>query len=256
MRIYGRNPVLERLKTNPQSIKKLFVQEGHPETGYVQKKARKHGIPMVSVPYSKILKLARNVNTQGILAETSDFAYVPFGEMAETALSKGQTLVFLDGLNDPQNLGSIIRGLSCLGGFGIVIPKHDSVDVTESVLRVASGADNFISVSRVSNLTQAIDTVKEAGFWAAGAVVEGGQDVRAVPLPFPLALVVGSEQKGIRDVVKKHLDVEVTIPMAHPRLSLNVAQATLVMAYEIFRQKRTSAAPSRAGASSGGEKHS
>ena len=131
-----------------------------------------------------------------------------------------------------------MRTLSCLGGFGIVLPTHDSVGVTESVLRVASGGDNFVGVARVGNLANAIAKAKDAGFWIAGAVVEEGQDITRTPLQFPFGLVVGSEQKGIRDVIIKRLDLKVTVPMAQPRMSLNVAHAAAIFAYEINKQKK------------------
>lgn len=238
MKLYGRNPVLERLKSNPKSIKKIFLEEGQKDASYIKAKARQWGIPLVYVPRSKMIKAARSLNAQGLLVEIADFAYCPYEELLPVARQKNRSLVFLDGINDPQNLGSIIRGLACLGGFSLVLPSHDSVDVTEAVLRVASGADNFIAVAKVNNLSWAIRLAKDSGFWIAGTVVEGGKDLREISLPFPLALVMGSEQRGIRDVIKKQLDLELSLPMSHPRLSLNVAQAAVIFCYEISKQKK------------------
>lgn len=237
MKLYGRNPVLERIKSNPKSIQRVFVQEGHPDASYVHKKAHQYGFPVSVVTGSKMLKLARDVNSQGLLADVEGFSYTPYADLLAEAKEKNATLVFLDELNDPQNLGGIMRSLGCLGGFYIVLPTHHSVEVTETVLRVSSGGDNFVKVAKVANLAQAIQTAKEEEFWIAGAVVKDGEDLTEVKFQFPLGLVVGSEQKGIRDVVKKHLDVPITIPMAHPRMSLNVAHATTLMAFEILRQK-------------------
>lgn len=237
MRLYGKNPVLERLKSNPKSIKLIYIEEGHPEGPYIRMKAKKWGLPVYSVPRSKMIKMGKSLNTQGLLMDVEDFAYVSYVDLLNTAIEKRQTLLFLDNLSDPQNLGSIIRSVGCLGGFAIVLPARDSVGVTEAVLRVASGADNYVSVSQVSNLNQAIQSAKETGFWIAGTVVEGGKNLTEVSLPFPLALVMGSEQKGIRDIIRKQLDLELTMPMAHQRLSLNVAQATTIFCYEIAKQK-------------------
>ena len=103
-----------------------------------------------------------------------------------------------------------------------MLPSHDSVEVTESVLRVACGGDNYMKISKVSNLNQSILAAKNAGFWIAGSVVSGGEALGSVKLPFPLALVIGSEQKGIRNIIKKHIDVLLTIPMAHQRLSIPI----------------------------------
>ncbi len=237
MKLYGKNPVAERLKTNPQSIKKIFLQEGFGDTAYFRKKAKKWSIPVLTIPRSKMLKIARSINTQGVLVEIEDFSYTPFEDILSTALKKRHTIVFLDRVNDPQNLGAMIRSLACLGVFAIVIPTHESVDVTEAVLRVASGGDNYVPVAKVNNLRSAIVQAKQAGFWIAGAVTEGGEDLRESTLPFPLSLVVGSERKGIRDVIKKELDVQLTLPMRQARLSFNVAHATTIFCYEIKKQK-------------------
>lgn len=237
MKLYGRNPVLERIKSNPKSIQRIFVQEGHPEAGYIHKKAHQWGFPVSVVTASKMLKLARDVNSQGVLAEIEGFSYVPYADLLANMKAKRGTLLFLDELNDPQNLGGIMRTLGCLGNFAVVIPTHHSVEVTETVLRVSCGGDNYVSVAKVANLAQAIQSAKEEGFWIAGAVVKDGQDLTEVKFNFPLGLVVGSEQKGIREVIRKHLDIAVTIPMAHPRMSLNVAHATTVLCYEIMRQR-------------------
>jgi len=237
MKLYGKNPVIERIKQNPKSIRKIYMLYGHEDAGYVLKKAKKCGILVFQVPKSKLQKISRSLNSQGLVAEVEGFEYLPLGELIETAKKKKSSLLFLDALNDPQNLGAIMRSLACLGGFCIVLPTHNSVEVTESVLRVACGGDNYVRISKVSNLSQAITRSKEEGFWIVGSVVKGGEDIHKVKLPFPLGLVVGSEQKGIREAIRKQLDVEVTIPMAQARLSMNAAQATTLLCYEIMKQK-------------------
>lgn len=237
MKLYGKNPVIERMRTNPKSIRKILIEQGHNDHGFIATKARKWGIPVSAVPASQLLKIARNLNTQGIVADVDDFAYVPYADLLESAIQKKWTLIFLDGLTDPQNLGAIIRGLGCFGHFAVVLPTHDSVSVTEAVLRVASGGENHVAVSQVSNLAQSIVKAKDAGFWIAGSLVGDGEDLFGTEFQFPLGLVLGSEQKGIRDIIKKHVDLKVTIPMAQDRLSLNVAQAATVFAYEITKQK-------------------
>lgn len=237
MKLSGKNPVLERIKSNPRSIKKIYIEPGHAEIEYLKMKAKKYGILVIEVPRSKIEKLARNVNTQGVLVEIDDFSYVPYKELLELAVQKNYVLLFLDELNDPQNLGSILRSLAGLGHFAVVIPTHNSVEVTEAVLRVACGGENYTLVAKVSNLAQAIGTAKAQGFWIAGTLTKGGQSLYETRFFFPLGLVIGSEQKGIRDVIQKQLDVEVTIPMANDRMSLNAAQAATVLAYEAVKQR-------------------
>lgn len=238
MKLYGKNAVIERLRTNPQTVRQIYLQEHNADSSYILKKARGLNIPVYIVPKSKILKLARHTNSQGVLVDVDDFAYHPLEEAIDLALNKNYTLVFLDNLNDPQNLGAIMRSLACLGHFALVLPTHDSVSVTEAVLRVASGGDNYVPVAMVNNLNQAIFKAKKENISIMGAVTSGGEDLRNVKFSFPLGLVVGSEQKGIRDVVRKNLDKEITIPMYKNHLSLNVAQAVTVLGYEITKQKK------------------
>ena len=239
MKLYGKNPVLERLKSNPKSIQKIYLQQGHVEGGYIRQKAKKWGITIHDMPASKLLKLVRNLNAQGIVAEIEDFQFAAYDDVLATALQKGATLIFLDGLNDPQNLGVIIRSLSCMGGFALVLPAHHSVDVTSTVLRIACGGENHMPIAKVTNMALALRQAKEQGFWLAGSVVEGGKEIFETEWPFPLALVIGSEQKGMRPIMQKHLDLLVSIPMNHERLSMNAAQATTILGYEILRQRKS-----------------
>jgi len=237
MKLYGKNAVIERLRSNPKSIRKIYIQHGFKGTLYIHKKARQWGIPVLPVAQSKMMKIGRDKNAQGILVDVEDFAYIPYDELLETALKKKRSLVFLDGLNDPQNLGAIIRSLACLGKFSLCLPTHDSVSVTESVLRVASGGDNYVPVAKVSNLGNSIKKAQSEGYQIVGTVVKEGENLNKAKLSWPIGLVIGSEQKGIRDVIRKRLDIELSIPMACETLSLNVAHATTILCYEITKQK-------------------
>ena len=238
MRLFGKNSVMERLRSNPKSIRKIYIQHGFKGTLAIHKKARQWNIPILPVAQSKMMKIGRDKNTQGILGDVEDFAYTPYDELLETALNKKRSLLFLDGLTDPQTFWAIIRSLACLGKFSIILPTHDSVSITETVLRVASGGDNYVPIAKVSNLSHAIQKAKREGFQIVGAVTKEGEDLSEFELPHPLGLVVGSEQKGIRDIICKHLDVKLSIPMACDTLSFNVAHATAVLCYEITRQKK------------------
>jgi len=237
MKLYGKNPVIERLKSNPKTIRRIMIDEDHVDLDYIRKKCNQHGIGVQTVPHSKIQRLAQNLNTQGILADIDDFAYTPIEELLNNAYEKRRIPVFLDNLNDPQNLGGIIRSCGALGYFDIILPSTESVSITESVLRVACGGENYLSVAKVSNLGNAIEKAKKMGFWLLGTVVEEGQDLTEIELKFPLALVMGSEEKGVRDIILKKLDVRAMIPMKNQRMSLNVAHATSMVCYEIIRQK-------------------
>lgn len=237
MKLYGKNPVLERLKSNPKTIRCIFIEQGHPESSYIHMKGKQHGIAVTAVPYTKIQRLAQNVNSQGIVADVEDFAYVNIDDLLSAIAEKRGGVLFLDNLTDPQNLGGIIRTCGSLGNFGIVLPTSESVSVTESVLRVACGGDNFVQIARVANLGNAIDKAKKAGFWMMGTAVENARSIFDVAIEFPVGLVLGSEEKGVRDIIRKRLDQEIMIPMKAQRMSLNVAHAASILCYEIIRQK-------------------
>lgn len=237
MRVYGKNSVFERLRFSPESVNKICIEEGFSAAAFIYKKAKPYNIPVIVVTPSKILKMARSKNTQGIIADCNEFEYVDYGELLEMGPKKGISLLFLDKVNDPQNLGAIMRTVACLGKFAIIITTHDSVSVTETVLRIASGGDNFVKVAKIKNLTNAIRDAKEKGYFIAGSVVKGGESIFDVNLPYPLGVVIGSEQKGISEGVMKHLDLKLTIPMHVETLSFNVSHATTIFCYEIEKQK-------------------
>ena len=237
MKLYGKNPVLERIKTNPKSIKRVLIEQGHVEHGYIHQKGKQFGFAVSAVPYTKIQKLGQSLNTQGIIAEVEDFSYVSLDDLLQTAVDKHQTVIFLDNLTDPQNLGGIIRTCGSLGDFAIVLPTTESVHITESVLRVACGGDNYVPVARVANLGNAIEKAKKQGFWIMGTATKDSKSIFEVSIQFPVGLVLGSEEKGVRDIIRKKLDQEVMIPMKAARMSLNVAHAASILCYEIIRQK-------------------
>jgi len=237
MYLYGKNSVLERLKADPASIRQIFIQDNFKSPDLMQL-IKAMNIPVKTVSEKDLLRMKRADRLQGILAETDKYRYTPFEEMLRRGLEDNMSLIFLDSLNDPHNLGSILRITACFGGFAIIIPEHSSCEVNETVIHVASGGENFVPVSMVTNLTTALLKAKKAGYWAVGTVVEDGQDINTTSLPFPLCLVLGAEGKGIRYGIQKHLDLKVTLPMQGAQLSLNVAMACAVFAHEIVKQRK------------------
>jgi 23S rRNA (guanosine2251-2'-O)-methyltransferase len=235
MRLFGKNTVLERLRSDPATIKKLYLQR-KTDLSDIVKEAKKIGIRFISLDKKEFMELAGDVHSQGVLAEVKEFSYTPLSEVIARASEGKNTPVFIDGVTDPQNLGSIIRSLACLGGFSVVLPEHDSAHVNETVLRVASGGENHVPISLVVNTVKGILKAKEKGIFIAGAVAEGGKDIRKAAMPLPLAVVIGSEGKGIRPGVDKCLDEKVSIPMRGASLSLNVAVATALVCYEISKK--------------------
>ena len=234
MMLYGRNSVLERIKANPKSIKKILLQDNF-DVEHIIKQIKLAGIPLERVSKKRLMGSKRAEDLQGIVAEVSPFEYTPFEELISTNQKTRPTLIFLDRIYDPHNLGSIIRIAACFGKFAVVIPGHKACKVTEAVIHVASGGENYVAVSMVSNLTNALLAAKKQGYWIAGTAVEEGEDLTSVELPFPLGIVLGSEGEGVRYGIEKHLDKKVRIHMKGVPLSLNVAMACAILCYEIAK---------------------
>ena len=235
MFLYGKNSVLERIKSKPSTIKRIFLQDNF-DVPLIIKRTKNAGIPVGYVSPRKLFALKHSRDLQGIIAEVEPFKYVPFEELILES-GKQLSLIFLDRLYDPQNLGVIMRTAACFGNFAVVIPKHNACKITEAVLHVASGAENFVPVALVSNLSNAIIKAKKYGYWVAGTVVEGEDNIFETEFIFPLGIVLGSEGKGIRSGLAKLLDSRVSIPMKGVALSLNVAMAGAIFCYEIAKRR-------------------
>jgi len=237
MYLYGKNSVLERIKANPKSIKRVFLQDNFKDDRLVNaiKKAK---VPSERVSEKELSRIKHADRLQGIVARVEKFEYIPFDKLLNDSKKENLSLLCLDNINDPHNLGSILRVAACFGGFAIVLPKHSSCEVNDTVMHVASGGENFVPVSMVNNMSNALIKAKKKGYWVAGTVVGDGEDVNKVSLPFPLCLVLGSEGKGIRHGVGKHLDLKVSLPMKGAALSFNVSMACAIFCHEISRQKK------------------
>lgn len=235
MYLYGKNSVIERLKENPKSIKRIFLQDNFSSED-ITSLIKSSKVPLKHVSEKELTKIKRADRLQGIVAEVEDFKYTPFDELLSRSKLEKLSLILIDNLNDPHNLGSILRIAACFGNFGVVIPERRSCEVTDTVMHVASGGENFVPVSIVNNMTTAILKAKKSGFWVVGTVVDSGEDVNKVSLPFPMCLVLGSEGKGIRYGIQKHLDLAVKLPMKGAELSFNVAMACAIFCHEITKQ--------------------
>jgi len=236
MYLYGKNSVLERLRAHPETIRKVYFQDNFRDQE-IRRAISALRIPAAEVSESELLRIKRADRLQGIVAEVDRFRYTPFDELLHLPAKERLSFIFLDSLNDPHNLGTIIRTAACLSGFAVVIPEHGSCEVNDTVIHVASGGENYVPVSLVKNLTTALIEAKKAGYWAAGTVTEGGEDISNVSLPFPLCLILGSEGTGIRYGLQKHLDLKITLPMKGAQLSFNVAMACAIFCHEIAKQR-------------------
>jgi 23S rRNA (guanosine2251-2'-O)-methyltransferase len=199
---------------------------------------KSRGIPVKQVSDKDLFKMRNSERVQGVVAEVDPFGYSSFEELVRNPEKEKLSFIILDGVTDPQNLGAIIRIAACFSGFGIIIPERDSCDVNETVLNIAAGGENYVPICRINNLSNALIRAKKDGYWIAGAVVEGGEDLDKVSFPFPLCIVLGSEGKGIHYGVGKQVELKVTLPMRGAALSFNVAMASAIFCYEIARQRQ------------------
>ena len=237
MILYGRNSVFERLKANHKSIEKIFLQDNF-DVPQIEKLIRENNVPVKHMPSRDLAGVKSAKDLQGVVARVRMFEYAPFKALLKMPADKRPAFIFLDKLFDPQNLGVIIRTAACFGGFCIVIPGFEACEVTEAVLHVASGGENYVPVSKVSNIAGALIEAKKAGYWIMGGVLDSdARDINEISIPFPLGLVLGSEGKGIRYGVEKQLDIKARIPMRGAKLSFNVAMACAIFCHEISKQK-------------------
>lgn len=235
MFLYGKNSVSERLKANPQSIKKIFLEESF-SAPHIEELIKSGKITSRRVSKKELSRMKHADSLQGIVASVERFEYADLEDLLNRPKDEQLSLIFLDRVFDPQNLGAIIRTTACFGKFAVVIPRHKACEVTESVLHVASGGENYTPVAMVSNLTNGLLQAKKRGWWVVGAVTKGGEDISSVSLPFPLCFVLGSEGEGIRYGIDKHLDIKTHIPMQGAPLSLNVAITCAIFCHQIRKQ--------------------
>ena len=236
MLLYGKKSVYERLRANPASVRSIFLEEGT-SIPRIEKLARRCHIPLERVTARRIRNMKRAKNVQGVIARVDRYAYTPFEDILAAPAGEKTSLVFLDRINDPQNLGIIVRSLACFGGFAVVIPGEGACAVTEAVLHVACGGENYLRISRVQDMEQALAAAKNQGYWIMAAMVEGGKSLHSVTMHFPLCLVLGAETEGVSPGLARYIDAKVSIPMLGEELSLNVAMTCAIFTYEADRQR-------------------
>lgn len=239
--IAGKHPVLEALRSG-RELNKIWIAEGAQKnnTSSIIGEAKKQGIIVQIVDKRKLDQLAPGLNHQGIVAQAAAANYIELEELLEIPGRKGEAPFFLilDEIEDPHNLGSILRTAECTGAHGVIIPKRRSVGLTATVLKTSAGAAEHVAVARVTNLAQTIQYMQERGIWVAGADVEASGDVYQQSFDMPLALVIGNEAKGIGRLIKEKCDFLVKLPMAGRLNSLNASVAAGVLMYEVLRQRR------------------
>jgi 23S rRNA (guanosine2251-2'-O)-methyltransferase len=237
--IVGKNPVIEALKSN-RDINKILIAEGS-QRGQMQQVtqlAKERNVIVQLVPKKKIDQIT-DQNHQGVLAYIAAYQYAELDDLFTAAAEKNETPFFLllDEIEDPHNLGSIMRTADAVGAHGIIIPKRRAVGLTTTVAKSSTGAIEYIPVVRVTNMAQTIDELKERGVWIAGTDAKGKEDYRQFDGTLPLGLVIGSEGKGIGRLIRDKCDFLIHLPMVGKVTSLNASVAAALLMYEVYRKR-------------------
>lgn len=238
-RLYGKHPVREAL-TSERPVYKLWLSQSlKPPVMYeFQQLARERQVPVQVVPNQKLNQLLPDLNHQGIMAETGGYDYADWHDWLAglKTLTEDPFVLVLDQLQDPHNLGAILRTAEAAGVHGVVITRHGGVGLNETVAKASAGAIETVPVLQETNLARCLEDLKAAGLWCMGLSAHGGQGLYQSKLQGPLVLVIGNEHKGLRPNVEKHCDSLLQIPARSER-SLNASVAAAVAMYEVVRQR-------------------
>lgn len=238
-KIEGRNPVVEALRSG-KTIDKLFVLEGCQDgpINTILREARKKDTVVHFVSKERLDQLSSTKHHQGVIAICAAYQYVQVEDILQNARKKGEDpfIILLDGIEDPHNLGAILRTANLAGAHGLIIPKNRAVGLTPTVAKVSAGAINYTPVARVTNMAAVIEQLKKENLWFVCADM-GGELMYRLNLKGPIGLVIGNEGSGVSRIVKEKCDFIASIPMKGDIDSLNASVAAGVLAYEIVRQR-------------------
>ena len=238
--IEGRNSVLELLESG-KDVNKIFVTRGekHGSINKILGIAKERKIIVVEKDKKQMDEMAQEENYQGVIAIVPPFEYVEISDILEVAKERNEDpfVIVLDGIEDPHNLGSIIRTAETAGVHGVIIPKRRAVSVNSTVNKASAGAVEHMKIARVTNISDAIEELKKAGLWVCGTAVDTNKYYYNQDLTGPLAIVIGNEGKGIGEKVKKNCDFLVKIPMKGKVQSLNASVSTGIVVYEAVKQR-------------------
>ena len=238
-RIEGKNPVLEALKSG-RTVEKLLIARGSTEGSIreIFRRARDSKIIIQEVDRQRLDEISQSGAHQGVIAYVTPYHYAEVEDMLARAKERGEApfLVVLDEITDPHNLGAVIRTAECCGAHGVIIPKRRSVGLTPAAIKASAGAVEYLPVAKVTNIVRTLEDLKQRGIWIAGADVQGTgytvQDLRG-----PIALVIGSEGKGIGRLIREKCDFLIKIPLKGRIESLNASVAAGILMYEVVRQR-------------------
>ena len=237
--IEGRNVVIEAFRSG-KTIDKLYILDGCQDgpVTTIKREARKHDVLIKYVSKERLDQMSETGKHQGVIATTAAYEYAEVEDMLELAQKKGEPpfLFLLDNIEDPHNLGAIIRTANLAGAHGVIIPKNRAVGLTSTVARTSAGALNYTPVARVTNMAKTIEELKKKGLWFVCADMDGTR-MYDLDLKGPIGLVIGNEGEGVGRLVKEKCDMVASIPMKGDIDSLNASVAAGVLAYEIVRQR-------------------
>jgi 23S rRNA (guanosine2251-2'-O)-methyltransferase len=236
--LYGRNPVLEALRAG-RAARKLVIASGTAPDSRIDEiraLAEERGIPVEESPRRRLDDISHTEHHQGIAGYFHGRAPMTLDDlMAQARLP--QLVVVLDGIQDPQNLGAIIRTADAVGADGIVLPRHRAAGVTAAAAKASAGATEHVPVAVVTNLVQSLEQMQAAGMWVVGLAADGPTRYDSFDFTIPVALVVGAEGEGMRSLTRRHCDAVVSLPLAGRVSSLNAGAAAAVLLYEVARQR-------------------
>src|SRR5689334_442317 len=238
--IAGRNPVMEALKAGT-IIEKVVMLAGVKGNIMEQIKmmAKRNRVPCVEVGKQKFRELVSDTTAQGVVAIVGTKAYVEVEDILAAARQREEPafVLILDEIEDPQNLGALIRTAECAGVHGAIIPKHHAASVNQTVAKTSAGASEHLPVAKVTNIAVTMEELKQQGLWTVGADVDADRDYADVDYSMPIALVIGNEGRGIRQLVREKCDFRVKIPVFGKVGSLNASVAGALIMYEIVRKR-------------------
>lgn len=242
-RIIGRNPVMEALKNGREIEKLILLREGEGSLIKIEGMARDRGIPTQYADRRSLSRMAGADHHQGVIAVAAPYRYWELDQLITHAKNQKEPpfLILLDGIEDPHNLGAILRTADAAGAHGVIIPKRRAAGLTETAVKSSAGAAEYVPVARVSNLVWAIEQLKEAGLWICACDMDGDPYDQAV-LTDAMGLVIGGEGQGVGRLVRQTCDFVLSIPMCGSINSLNASNAAAVLMYEIRRQRTPQAA--------------
>ena len=235
----GRNAVIEAFRAG-RTIDRLMVQEGCQDgpVKSILREAKKQDTLVQFIKKERLDQMSQTHNHQGVIAYAAAYEYAEVDDILKNAEEKGEPpfIILLDGIEDPRNLGAVIRTANLAGAHGVIIPKRRAAGLTSTVAKVSAGALNYTPVAKVTNLTALMEDLKKKGLWFVCADM-GGECMYSCDLKGPVGLVVGNEGEGVSRLVKEHCDIIASIPMKGNIDSLNASVAAGVLAYEIVRQR-------------------